>query len=33
VGVFCVDTTRSDKNVNLMCPPLSPSGAFLDPID
>lgn len=34
VGVFCVNTTRSDKNINLMCPPLnSASGAFVDRVD
>jgi hypothetical protein len=29
-GSFCVDTSRSDKHVQLFCPPPSPSGAFLD---
>jgi hypothetical protein len=29
-GTFCVDTSRSDKRVELVCPPPSPSGAFVD---
>lgn len=29
-GAFCANTSRSDRNVHLFCPPPSPSGAFLD---
>jgi hypothetical protein len=29
-GSFCVETSHTDKHVQLFCPPTSPSGAFLD---